>query len=164
MGFDGPMLGFNFGDYGQDAVPLHQTKNCSVMQEEVIKEEVMYVVDSLGVSHPETFERPGFSIARLFVEGGMGFMIIITLLLIALLFAAWKAPRWVKEIGIGALVVSVFATLLGYLQICEALQMFGDVSAAVIAGGMKVAMIPVLYGLIVYFISLIIRIIQKPRI
>ena len=134
------------------------------MQTEAIKEEVFYVVDSLGVSHPETFERPAFSISRLFVEGGMGFMIVITLLLIAMLLAAWKAPRWVKEIGIGALVASVFATLLGLLQIFDALQLFGDVSPAVLCGGLKVAMIPILYGLIVYFISLIIRIIQKPRI
>jgi hypothetical protein len=134
------------------------------MKEEVIKEEILYAVDSLGVSHPETFERPGFSIARFFVEGGMGYMIIITLLLIALLLAAWKAPRWVKEIGIGALVASVFATLLGLFQICDVLQLYGDVSPAVVCGGLKVAMIPVLYGLIVYFISLIIRVIQKPRV
>ena len=129
-----------------------------------MKEEIIYVVDSLGVSHPETIERPSFSIATLFVEGGMGFMIVITLLLIALLLAAWKAPRWVKEIGIGALVAGAFATLLGLLQICDAMQMFGDISPAVLCGGLKVALIPVLYGLIVYFISLVIRIIQKPRI
>ena len=129
-----------------------------------MKEEIIYVVDSLGVTHPETIERPGFSIARVFVEGGMGFMIVITLLLIALLLAAWKAPRGVKEIGIGALVVGLFATLLGLVQVCDAVQSFGDISQAVLCGGLKVTMIPVIYGLIVYFISLVIRIIQKPRI
>ena len=129
-----------------------------------MKEEIVYVVDSLGVSHPETVVKSGFSIAKLFVEGGMGFMIIISLLLIALLLAAWKAPRWVREIGIAALVASVFATLLGLLQIFDALQMFGDVSPAVLCAGLKVTLIPLLYGLIVYFISLVIRIIQKPRI
>ena len=129
-----------------------------------MKEEIVYVVDSLGVSHPDTIERPAVSIFTLFVEGGTGFMIVITLLLIAMLLAAWKAPRWVREIGIGALVAAIFATLLGFVQICDALQMFGDVSPAVLAGGLKVAMIPILYGLIVYFISLVIRIIQKPRI
>ena len=103
-------------------------------------------------------------ISRLFVEGGMGFMIVITLLLIATLLAAWKAPRWVKEIGIGALVAGIFATLLGLLQMFDAIQKIGDISPAVICGGLKVTMIPVLYGLIVYFISLILRIIQKPRI
>ena len=76
----------------------------------------------------------------------------------------WKAPRWVKEIGIGALVVSAFATLLGLLQVFDVLQRFGDVSTAVLCGGLKVLMIPFFYGLIVYFISLVIRVIQKPRI
>ncbi len=42
--------------------------------------------------------------------------------------------------------------------------MIGDVSPAVICGGLKVTLIATSYGLIVYFISLIIRIIQKPRI
>ena len=141
------------------AVTLQQTKIVIVM-----KEEIIYVVDSLGVSQPETIERANFSLARLFVEGGPAIMIVITLLLIALLLAAWKAPKWVKEIGIGALVVAVFGTLLGFLQIFDALQMIGDVSPAIVCGGCKVAMIPVLYGLIVYFISLVIRVIQKPRI
>ena len=129
-----------------------------------MKEEIMYVVDSLGMAQPETYTRPGFSIARLFVEGGMGMMIIITLFLIGLFLAAWKAPKWVKEIGLGGLVTGVFATLLGILQACDVIQAFGDVSPSVICGGLKVALIPVLYGLIVYFISLVIRVVQKPRI
>ena len=91
-------------------------------------------------------------------------MTIISVLLILMLIAAWKAPKWVKEIGIGALVAGIFATLLGLVQIFDAIQMFGDISLSVICGGLKVAMIPVLYGIIVFFISLIIRVIQKPRI
>lgn len=130
-----------------------------------MKEEIYYVVDSLGVSTPEVIERPTMSIARLYVEGGAGFMTIISVLLILMLIAAWKAPKWVKEIGIGALVAGVFATLLGLVQIFDAVQMFGDeVTFPILCGGLKVAMIPVLYGLIVYFLSLIIRVIQKPRI
>ena len=129
-----------------------------------MKEEIYYAVDSLGVAHPETMEKASWSIATAFVEGGLGFMIIISLFLIALFVAAWKATRWVKEIGLGALVVAIFGTMLGLLQICEAVQMIGDVSQPVMAGGLKVAMIPAFYGLIVYFISLIIRVIQKPRI
>ena len=129
-----------------------------------MKEEIYYAVDSLGVAHPETMEKASWSIATAFVEGGLGFMIIISLFLIALFVAAWKAPRWVKEIGLGALVFAIFGTMLGLLQICEAVQMIGDVSQPVMAGGLKVAMIPAFYGLIVYFISLIIRVIQKPRI
>jgi len=129
-----------------------------------MKEEIYYVVDSLGVANQEVIERPAMSIARLYVEGGAGFMTIISIFLILLLIAAWKAPKWVKEIGIGALVVGVFATLLGLLQVFDVVHMIGDVSLPVICGGLKVTLITTFYGLIVYFISLIIRVIQKPRI
>ena len=129
-----------------------------------MKEEIIYVVDSLGVSQPETYERASEPITTLFVEGGLAGMIAITLLLIALFLAAWKAPRWVKEIGIGALVIAVFWTLSGIYQACSMIQIIGDVSPGVICGGIKVSLISTLYGLIVYFISLVIRVIQKPRI
>ena len=124
----------------------------------------MYVVDSLGVEHMETYDAPSFSIPDYFVMGGLGGMIIITVLLICLLLAAWKAPRWVKVIGIGALVFSLFWSLMGLTNMCDAVQMTGDASPAILFAGFKVVLIPIIYGLIVYFISLILRIIQKPRI
>lgn len=129
-----------------------------------MKQETYYVVDSLGVAHPETIDVQPWTLSRFFVEGGMTGMILISLMLIALFLAAWKAPRWVREIGIGALVLSVFLTLMGLYQIFGVTEMIGDISFAVISGGLKVAMIPLFYGLIVYFISLIIRVIQTPRI
>ena len=101
---------------------------------------------------------------NLFVSGGPVGMIIITLFFIALFFAAWKAPAWVKEIGIAALVVGVFCTLCGLLQMADFLSGNDDVAFNIIAGGFKVVLIPVLYGLIVYFVSLILRVIHKPRI
>ena len=61
-----------------------------------MKEEIIYVVDSLGVSHPETIERASEPVTNLFMEGGLVGMIAITVLLIALFLAAWKAPKWVK--------------------------------------------------------------------
>ena len=103
-------------------------------------------------------------IFTLFISGGPVGMIIITLLFIGLFFAAWKAPAWVKEIGIATLVVSIFWTLLGQLQIADYLAGHDDVPMSVVAGGIKVSLVPVLYGLVVYFVSLILRVIQKPRI
>ena len=100
----------------------------------------------------------------LFISGGPVGMIIITLLFIALFFAAWKAPAWVKEIGIAALVVGIFWTLYGFFQMADYLAGNDDVVSTVIAGGIKVGLIPILYGLIVYFVSLILRVIHKPRI
>ena len=90
-------------------------------------------------------------------------MIIITLFLIAILIAAWKAPRWVKEFGIGALVFSVFWTLRGLYQILGFIELYDDVSRGVTSGALRVGLISLFYGLIVYFISLVIRVIHKPR-
>ena len=112
-----------------------------------MKQEIMIVCDSLGVEHQEFYDAPSFSIPQLFVMGGLGGMIIITVLLIALL-----------------LVVSIFWTLLGLINMCDAIQMAGDVAPVILAAGFKVTMIPICYGLIVYFISLVLRVIQKPRI
>ena len=111
---------------------------------------------------------------RFFLEGGPWFMSILTILLVAIFFAAWKAPRWVKEIGSIARAFGFFSLLLGLRQMFEALQAVGDqreavtcvfdlISPNVLFGGLKVAMIPVIYGIIIYIVSRIVCIIQKPK-
>ena len=129
-----------------------------------MKLEQVIVGDAPGVEHVEYIERADWTISRFFVEGGLLPMIIITLLLIALLVAAWKAPKWVREIGLGAAVAGIFFTLVGLYNMMDAIQLFGDASPVIVAGGLKVAMHTTVYGLCVYFLSLIIRVIQKPRI
>lgn len=111
----------------------------------------------------------------LFIEGGWAFMTVLTALLAAIFFAAWKAPRWIKEIGSFALVFGLLSFVLGLRQMLTALQevagmqsenintVFDIISPGVLFGGLKVAMIPVLYGMIIYLISLVVRMIQKPR-
>ncbi len=101
---------------------------------------------------------------RFFVNGGVGFMSVLTVLLVAIFFAAWKAPRWVKEIGSFALVFGFLGMILSILQLLGGLQTAGDdLPAAVIYGGLKVTLIPVIYGAVIYLISLVVRVIQKPR-
>jgi biopolymer transport protein ExbB/TolQ len=100
---------------------------------------------------------------KLFVEGGAGWMSILTLELIALLLAAWKAPAWVKEIGLLALMTGILGTLLGMMSAAASIQMAGDVSTGLLWGGIKVALITTMYGMFIYLASLVIRIIQKPR-
>jgi hypothetical protein len=102
-------------------------------------------------------------------------MIILTILLVAVFFAAWKAPRWIKEIGILALVFGFLTLLIGFYQMFEALQevsmslgesvtgLFDLISPGVFFGGMKVGLIPLFYGIIVYMVSLVLRIVKKPR-
>ena len=101
---------------------------------------------------------------KLFMAGGPVFMAILTAVLAAMFFAAWKAPRWVKEIGAFALVFGVFSTFLGIIQMLGAVQQIGDIETGVLCGGVKVTLIPTVYGMIIYMISLIIRIAEKPRI
>ena len=101
---------------------------------------------------------------KLFMEGGPVFMAILTAVLAATFFAAWKAPRWVKEIGSFALIFGIFSTFLGIIQMLGVVQQIGDIGTEVLCGGMKVTLIPSVYGMIIYMISIIIRIVEKPRI
>ena len=101
----------------------------------------------------------------LFVQGGILIMTIITILFVCLLFAAWKAPEWVKEIGLVTLVVCLISIALGWYNAADALvQTNGDVSPALVWSGVKCHLTALIYGLFVYLVSLIIRIVRKPRI
>ena len=112
---------------------------------------------------------------KLFIQGGAGIMTVLTVLLVAIFFAAWKAPRWIKEIGSFALVFGFLTLLIGLYQMFEALQqvatdigegvtgVFDLISPGVFFGGLKIALIPVFYGIIIYLISLVVSVIKKPR-
>ena len=112
---------------------------------------------------------------KLFIQGGPVFMTILTVLLVAIFFAAWKAPRWIKEIGSFALVFGFLTLLIGIYQMFVALQqvamdigegvngVFDLISPGVLFGGLRIALIPVFYGIIIYLISLVVCLIKKPR-
>lgn len=112
---------------------------------------------------------------KIFMQGGAGYMTILTILLVAIFFAAWKAPRWIKEIGIFALVFGFLTYLIGMYQMFQAFQqvasdlgegvsgLFDLISPNVFFGGMRIGLIPVFYGVIIYLISLFVRIVKKPR-
>jgi len=100
----------------------------------------------------------------IFVMGGVPWMTFLTIILLALLLAAWKAPAWVKEIGLFALAVGVLGSVVGFIQAANDIAAAGDIAPRIIWSGMLVAVITTLYGLLIYLVSLVIRIIQKPRI
>lgn len=92
-------------------------------------------------------------------------MAIITVLLVAIFFAAWKAPRWIKEIGLLALAVGFLGLFLGMYQAFSFIAHEApDIAAHIVYGGVSVALIAPTYGIIVYMISLVVRMIKKPRI
>ena len=100
----------------------------------------------------------------LYAQGGSSWMNVITLCLIAMCFAAWKAPRWVKEIGLLALCTGFLSLMVGVYSVCNVIQSSGyPVSFTLCCGGFRVALIAPLYGTIVYMISLLLRIAVKPR-
>lgn len=62
-----------------------------------------------------------------------------------------------------ALIGGAAGLFLGIMQICDIMQEV-EVATPVLAGGIKVVTIAPIYSLIVYFLSIIIRIVQTPRI
>ena len=67
----------------------------------------------------DSYSPPPKSIADLYMEGGYIWMSMITICLIAMLFAAWKAPRWVKEAGLAALMLGWIYFMTGLYDISE---------------------------------------------
>lgn len=106
---------------------------------------------------------PGPSIFQLYQEGGVLYMSLITLCLVGILLAAWKQPSFVKELGSIALTLGFVSLMIGIRQACHSLLITADVSPVIIFAGIKVALVTPIWSCIVYIISLIIRIIQKPK-
>ncbi|MFI3321901.1 MAG: hypothetical protein R3Y50_05195 [Rikenellaceae bacterium] len=100
---------------------------------------------------------------ELFVKGDVLCMTIITLELVALLLAAYKAPQWVRNIGTIALCTGLLSTTFGMYKAFGMLHMAPDVSPALIYGALQVTLIPIIYGMLIYVASIVIKIVQTPR-
>ncbi len=108
---------------------------------------------------------------RYFMEGGPLFMGILTfILLIILVMTVYYAViilkkdekpdgkflsrlGYIKNTGLFAMVFGVFGQLLGLYQAFSVIQKVGDISPAILAGGLKISMLSTLYGIIIYMIS-----------
>ncbi len=110
----------------------------------------------------------------LFYMGNPLFMGILTLLFLAMVsLAIYKGIQiaksnfqhettfrhslgYIKSIGLFSLVFGIFSQLLGLYQAFSAIERVGDVSPAILAGGLKVSMITTLYGMGIFLISYLI--------
>ena len=90
------------------------------------------------------------SIIYLFVEGGYLGMSIITI-------------AWVENIGKIAFAVGPIWAFAGLRQALDYLSSNPETAMAIIYRGLKVTFIPAIYGAIVYVVSQVIAIFQKPR-
>lgn len=97
---------------------------------------------------------------QLYVEGCVGWMTLVTLALVAVLIAAWKAPNWVREIGLIGLALGILSLMVGLSQACSNIIKVGDIAPTLICGGIRVAFITPLYGLVVYLVSVVINMFQ----
>lgn len=108
---------------------------------------------------------------NLFYMGGPLFMGILSLLFLVILsMAIFRAIQiqkndvdhettfrhrlsYIKSIGLFTLVTGIFGQLIGLYQAFSAIEQVGDVSLALLAGGLKVSMITTLYGITIFLIS-----------
>lgn len=104
------------------------------------------------------------SLMHFFINGGAGYMSILTLFLIGIFIAAWKAPAWVRDIGFGAFIASLATVAISSYQLFGLVEQWRDMPFGIACGGIRCAIIPLIYGLIIYLISILISTFQKPRI
>ena len=103
------------------------------------------------------------SITSLLNEGGPLFMyttLIILIAIIVLLVKAFvntesneKAVGLVKHLSLFVLVWGFLGQMLGLMGAFDAIQIQGDVSPSVLAGGIKIAILSPLFGMIVFLIA-----------
>jgi hypothetical protein len=112
---------------------------------------------------------------QFFVEGGLVFMGILTLLFLLIIglsvlasISAFKAPNWnpekadkllgyVKSVALFTLAFAVFSQILGLVNIFGYLaDKNAQVASSALASGIKLTFHPTLYGLIIYLVSILI--------
>jgi biopolymer transport protein ExbB len=59
-----------------------------------------------------------------------------------------KGCRWIKLFIVMAPVLGFLGTIIGMVQAFDKIQITGDISATIVAGGMKVALITTIFGLV----------------
>ena len=120
----------------------------------------------LQVAEPVMLEpEPGMTLSQTFMAGGWHFMALITLALICALFAAWKAPAWVKPLGKVTIAIGVLSFLMGVQDMADCCAKVGsEIPFSVYCSGFKVALIAPIYSIIVYVIITIADTVRRPRI
>ena len=120
----------------------------------------------LQVAEPIMMEpEPGMTLSQTFMAGGWHFMALITLALICALFAAWKAPAWVKPLGKVAIAIGILSFLMGVQDMADCCAKVGsEIPFSVYCSGFKVALIAPIYSIIVYAIITIADTVRRPRI
>ena len=97
----------------------------------------------------------------MFLQGGVLTMSILTFLLICIVIAFSKKQELVKSLGILAFIIGLLSAILGLYSAFNVIEKVGNVAPSILAGGMKVAFINLIYGLIIFVVSLVLDIVKK---
>ena len=76
-------------------------------------------------------------------------MSILTFLLISVVIAFSKKQELVKSLGILAFIIGLLSALLGLYSAFNVIEQVGNVAPAILAGGIKIALLTTVGGLIV---------------
>lgn len=101
---------------------------------------------------------------NLFVEGGLLYMSLLTLIaIVGVFFAIKKNYELSDSIGIFSLVFGVLANLISLYGAFTIIQAAGDVAPTILYGGIRLSMIPMLYGLLIFLFLKAWSIVAKSR-
>ncbi len=108
------------------------------------------------------------------IEGGIEFMSILFILLIAILATGVlalinkkepaKQQKWIKinqDLALFALVWGILGQTIGLFAGFQAIEVAGDIPQGILAGGLKVSSYPTIYGLIIFLIGKVFKIITN---
>tara|TARA_Y100000992_G_C21264709_1_gene493319 strand:+ start:938 stop:1237 length:300 start_codon:yes stop_codon:yes gene_type:complete len=90
---------------------------------------------------------------NLFFEGGVLFMSIISIFLVMTGVSFYLHSDKLKTYGNLALSTGILGSFIGLYSAFITIQQVGNVSPSVLAGGLRVALICTMYGILVYIIS-----------
>ena len=62
---------------------------------------------------------------------------------------------YTKSAGLFTMITGILGQLIGLLEAFKAIERVGDISPAIVAGGLKVSMITTLYGILIYLFSIL---------
>ena len=89
----------------------------------------------------------------LFLEGGLLFMSIISIFLVMTVVSFYLHGDKLKIYGNLALSTGILGSFIGLYSAFITIQEVGNTSPSILAGGLRVALICTMYGLLVYIIS-----------
>lgn len=110
------------------------------------------------------------TIAVIFSMGDPKWIIPIALCMVGVLIAAWKAPNWVRDIGLVTLVIGLLSVVFNYHsgiiyieQIAVNIGHDDIISPSVLIEAQRHNVIAPICGLFVYIIAQIISLVQSPK-